>query len=242
MKSLKIKPVLMLAGGFGSRLKSVVSDVPKPLAPVCGRPFIIHLIENLINQGAREMVILLHYQADLIQAVVSEYIGRAYKHSVSVTFVVEEIPLGTGGSILNAVRSLHISDSFLVINSDTWLGNGLKDINVALPNSIAAIEVADCSRYGSMIIEGNEIKRFVEKGNVSGGGLISAGLYHLNIDLFSNFFGVSSFSLESDVFPLAVKNDILKATEINTDFIDIGIPEDYFRFCNWLHTDKENVL
>lgn len=232
----------MLAGGFGSRLKSVVSDVPKPLAPVCGRPFIIHLIENLIYQGAREMVILLHYQSDLIQAVVSEYIEREYKHSVIVTFLEEEMPLGTGGSISNAVRCLNISDSFLVINSDTWLGNGLNDINMSSPNSIAAIEVADCSRYGSIITEGKEIKRFVEKGNVSGGGLINAGLYHLNIDLFSNFFDVRYFSLESDVFPLAVENGILKVTEINTDFIDIGIPEDYFRFCNWIHTDKKNVL
>ena len=239
MKSLKIKPILMLAGGFGSRLKSVVSDVPKPLSPVCGRPFIIHLIENLIYQGAREMVILLHYRADLIKAVVSEYIESSCKPIVSVTFLVEELPLGTGGSISNAVRSLNINGSFLVINSDTWLSNGLKDINTSTPNSITAIEVADCSRYGSMIIEGKKIKRFVEKGNVSGGGLINAGLYHLKTDLFSNFFGVSSFSLERDVFPIAVKNGILKATEIKTNFIDIGIPEDYFRFCNWIGSGKK---
>jgi D-glycero-alpha-D-manno-heptose 1-phosphate guanylyltransferase len=242
MSPLNIKPILVLAGGFGSRLKSVVSDVPKPLAPVCGRPFIIHLIENLIYQGAREMVILLHYRADLIQAVVCKYIERLYKNNINVTFIVEETPLGTGGSISNAVRCLKISDSFLVINSDTWLGNGLKDINMSSPNSISAIEVADCSRYGSIIAEGKEIKRFVEKGNVSGGGLINAGLYHLNIDLFSNFLDVKSFSLESDVFPLAVENGILKVIKINTDFIDIGIPEDYFRFCNWIHTDKKNAL
>ena len=242
MKSLKIKPILVLAGGFGSRLKSVVSDVPKPLAPVCGRPFIIHLIENMIYQGAREMVILLHYRADLIQAVVSEYIRSVYKNSVKVTFVVEEIPLGTGGSISNAVGILDIKDSFLVINSDTWLGSGLKDINVSTPNSVAAIEVEDCSRYGSMILEGNKIKVFLEKKNIIGSGLINAGLYHLKIDLFSNFLGVSNFSLESDVFPLAVENGLLTATRINTDFIDIGIPEDYLRFCNWINTDKKNAL
>lgn len=242
MKPKKIKPILVLAGGFGSRLKSVVSDVPKPLAPVCGRPFIIHLIENMIYQGAREMVILLHYRADLIQDVVSEYIGRVYENSVKVTFVVEEMPLGTGGSIANAVKNLEINDSFLVINSDTWLGNGLKDINVSTPNSIAAIDFADCSRYGSMILEGNKIKVFLEKGNISGRGLINAGLYHLKADLFSNFLGVSNFSLESDVFPLAVENGTLQATKINTDFIDIGVPEDYFRFCAWISTDKKNEL
>ena len=242
MTSLKIKPILVLAGGFGSRLKSVVSDVPKPLAPVCGRPFIIHLLENMIHQCAREMVILLYYRADLIQAVLIEYIERVYKDSVKVTFVVEEVPLGTGGSIANAVHNLNINDSFLVINSDTWLGNGLKDLNDSIPNSVAAIEVADCSRYGSMILEGKKIKVFLEKGNISGGGLINAGLYHLNIDLFSNFLSMRNFSLESDVFPLAVENDILNATKINTDFIDIGIPEDYLRFCNWINTDKKNEL
>ena len=242
MKSLKIKPILVLAGGFGSRLKSVISDVPKPLAPVCGKPFIIYLLENLIYQGAKEIVILLHYRAELIQAVVSEYIEQAHKHSVKVTFVLEEKPLGTGGSIFNAVRSLHIDGSFLAINSDTWLGAGLKDLNISTPNSIAAIEVADCSRYGSMMVEGTKIKKFVEKGCVAGSGIINAGLYHLNTNLFLSFFGVSSFSLESDVFPLAVENGILKATKINTDFIDIGIPEDYFRFCNWINTDKKNAL
>lgn len=242
MTSLKIKPILVLAGGFGTRLKSVVSDVPKPLAPVCGRPFIIHLLENMIYQGAREMVILLHYRADLIQAVLSEYIYRSYRDSVKVTFVVEEVPLGTGGSIANAVRSLNICDSFLVINSDTWLGNGLKEINNSMPNSVAAIEVADCSRYGSMILEGVKIKDFLEKGNISGAGLINAGLYHLKIDLFSNFVDVRNFSLESDVFPMAAEKGILNATKINTDFIDIGIPEDYYRFCNWINTDKKNEI
>jgi D-glycero-alpha-D-manno-heptose 1-phosphate guanylyltransferase len=242
MKSLKIKPILMLAGGFGSRLKSVVSDVPKPLSPVCGRPFIIHLIENLIYQGAREIIILLHYRAELVKSVVSEYMENMCKPFVSVTFLVEELPLGTGGSIFNAVRNLNINGSFLVINSDTWLSNGLKDINMSIPNSITAIEVADCSRFGSMIIEGKKIKRFIEKGNVFGGGLINAGLYHLKTDLFLNFSGVSSFSLENDVFPFAAENGILKVTDIKTDFIDIGIPEDYFRFCNWINTDKKNVL
>jgi NDP-sugar pyrophosphorylase family protein len=188
------------------------------------------------------MVILLHYRAELIRTVVSEYIEYAYKDIVKVVFVVEEKPLGTGGSILNAVRSLQIEDSFLVINSDTWLGDGLKDLNVSTPNSIAAIEVADCSRYGSLTIENNTIKEFLEKGCVAGEGLINAGLYHLKIDLFLDFFNTKSFSLESDVFPIAAKNGFLKAKKVNTDFIDIGIPEDYFRFCNWINTDKKNAL
>ena len=73
-------------------------------------------------------------------------------------------------------------------------------------------------------------------------GLINAGLYHLKIDLFLDFFNTKSFSLESDVFPIAAKNGFLKAKKVNTDFIDIGIPEDYFRFCNWINTDKKNEL
>jgi len=237
-----VKPILVLAGGFGSRLKSVVSNVPKPLAPVCGKPFLVHLIEHLISQGAKEFVLLLHYEAELIQSMIAEVVDRYSLDGVAITSIVEGVPLGTGGSIANAINVLNICESFLVVNADTWLGDGLKQLSLVSPNVIAAVKVKDCSRYGALVLEGTKIERFLEKKLSNDGGLVNAGLYHLSPNIFTDFLVSDNFSLEADVFPTVVEKRMLSAIEIDTNFIDIGIPEDYFRFCRWIEAGKKIVL
>jgi D-glycero-alpha-D-manno-heptose 1-phosphate guanylyltransferase len=237
-----VKPILVLAGGFGSRLKSLVSDVPKPLAPVCGKPFLIYLLENLYSLGARDFVFLLHYEADAIKETIAEVITSSNLDGVKITSLVEDIPLGTGGSIMNAVKVLNITESFMVINADTWLGSGLKQLSLSSPNSIAAVNVEDCSRYGALVVIDGKIQRFLEKKSSCCSGLINAGLYHLSPDLFNQMLGDISFSLEADIFPSVVDRGMLSAIEINADFIDIGVPEDYLRFCRWIESGKENEL
>jgi len=237
-----VKPILVLAGGFGSRLKSVVSDVPKPLAPVCGKPFLMYLIEHLVSQGAKEFVLLLHYEAELIRSMISEVGDCNNMESVKITSIVEDRPLGTGGSIMNAINALNINESFLVVNADTWLGDGLKQLSISSPNVIAAVKLKDCSRYGALVLKGTKIERFLEKDLSSTGGLINAGLYHLSPDVFTGFLGSDSFSLEGDVFPIVAEEGMLSAIQIDTDFIDIGIPEDYFRFCRWIEAGKKIEL
>ena len=176
--------LFVLAGGFGSRLKSVVSDVPKPLAPVCNRPFLIYLIENLVSQGAKELVLLLHYEAGAIKEVIADAVKNNGLDDVKVTSLVEEMPLGTGGSIMNAVDVLNVNESFMVINADTWLGSGFKQISLSAPNTIAAVEMDDCSRYGSLVVNEEKVERFLEKEISYGSGLINAGLYHLSPGIF----------------------------------------------------------
>ena len=237
-----MKPILVLAGGFGSRLKSAVSDVPKPLAPVCGKPFLIHLIEHLVSQGAREFVLLLHYEADLIRSVIANFVDSSNIDGVTVTTLVEGSPLGTGGSIMNAINTLNIIEPFLVVNADTWLGNGLKKLSLSSPNTIAAVKVKDCSRYGALKVENMKIIQILEKKSSNKGGLINAGLYHLSPNIFMDFLGRASFSLEDDVFPVVVDRDTLFAIEIDSDFIDIGVPKDYFKFCKWIESGKKIEL
>ena len=237
-----MKPIFVLAGGFGSRLKTVVSDVPKPLAPVCGKPFLLHLIEHLVSQGAKEFVLLLHYEADLIQSMIEEVVDRNDMDGVTITSIVEDSPLGTGGSIMNAIKVLNINESFLVVNADTWLGDGIKQLSLSSPNSIAAVKVKDCSRYGALVVVDRKVERFLEKESSYSDGLINAGLYHLNPDIFTGFLGRVSFSLEGDVFPSIACNGVLSAIQIDANFIDIGIPEDYFRFCKWIESGKEIEL
>lgn len=238
MKSNVNRPILVLAGGFGSRLRSMVSNVPKPLAPVCGKPFLFYLIENLISLGARDFVFLLHYEAGVISSRVSSFIDKLGMADINITYLVEDTPLGTGGSVLNAVNILNIKKSFMVVNADTWLEIGFEKLVLSCPNTIASIEVKDCTRYGSLIVEGEKITRFMEKKYSSGPGLINAGLYHLNPNIFEEAPKNTSFSLEGSIFPSIIKKDKLNAMQINTNFIDIGIPEDYLRFCRWIKSGK----
>jgi D-glycero-alpha-D-manno-heptose 1-phosphate guanylyltransferase len=237
-----VKPILVLAGGFGSRLKSLVSNVPKPLAPVCGKPFLMYLLENLYALGAREFVFLLHYEADSIKRMIEEVMNNDDLDGVKIISLVEDMPLGTGGSIMNAINVLNIDESFMVVNADTWLGSGFKQLSLSSPNSIAAVSVEDCSRYGALVVIDGKIERFLEKKSSYGSGLINAGLYHLSPDIFNQIRDDTSFSLETDIFPSVVDRGMLSAIEINTDFIDIGVPEDYLRFCRWIESGKENEL
>ena len=237
-----MKKVLILAGGFGSRLKSAVSDVPKPLAPVCGKPFLMHLIENYISQGALEFVLLLHYNSELIQSMIAASYESNALLGVKVQSIVEDEPLGTGGSVMNAIKCLNITESFLVVNADTWLDAGFKDLSTSPANSIAAVEVKDSSRYGTLDVVDNKIVRFLEKNSPCNNGLINAGLYHLSPDVFSDFVANKTFSLETEVFPNICKRMRLNMVKVETDFIDIGIPEDYFRFCKWIKSGKNSEL
>lgn len=237
-----IKPILVLAGGFGTRLRSAVPDVPKPLAPVNGKPFLLHLIENLIYQGAQDFVLLLHYKADLIKNIIGEFIKNLNKPNIKINFIIEDIPLGTGGSIINAINEMDITSSFIVINADTWLGDGLHQINLSSANSMVTVQVDDCSRYGSLILNGDRIEKFVEKNSCKGKGFINAGLYHLHPGIFARFKNKGFISLESHVFPSLVDKGSLFATEVRGNFIDIGVPQDYFRFCTWIETGKRDAL
>lgn len=235
-----MKPILILAGGFGTRLKSVVSEVPKPLAPVAGKPFLVHLIDNLIIQGANEFLLLLFYKAEAINNVINQYFSE--KNGIKIKSIIEKTPLGTGGSILNAIHKLNITESFIVINADTWLECGLDEINCSPKNSIATIKVQDCSRYGTLKLNNKKVENFIEKDDFTNGGYINAGMYHLDPKVFLQFKLNSNFSIENDIFPSLSNKGILSAVKIDTKFIDIGIPEDYFKFCAWMESEKINDL
>ena len=228
---------MVLAGGFGTRLRSLISDVPKPLAPVAGRPFLVHLIEKWVAQGANEFIFLLHFEAHLIEAILHNIQREKTFGELKIDVIIENQALGTGGSVLNAIKFLDIKESFLVVNADTWLSSGLKELNNSLPNSIGTVSVSDCSRYGELNINKGVIKDFKEKNYSHRAGMINAGLYHLSPHAFSEFPKNFNFSIEREVFPNIIKKDELKAIELNIDFFDIGVPEDYLKFCSWVQKE-----
>ena len=237
-----MKPLLILAGGFGTRLRSLVSDVPKPLAPVAGRPFIVHLIEHWVAQGVKDLVFLLHYEAEQIEDMLDNLSRLPEFSEIQFKVVVEEIPLGTGGAILNAIDSLGISGGFLVANADTWLGSGVNRLEAETSSALIAVNVRNSQRYGSLKFEGNKVIAFEEKSASAGGGYINSGLYHLLPEVFDGHKVGTSFSIESEVFPRLVAGRELGIVKLNESFIDIGIPEDYLKFCKWVNSGKTHEL
>lgn len=233
-----MKTLLILAGGFGTRLRSVVSDVPKPLAPVNGKPFLTYLIKSFVSQGAKDLVLLVHFEYQKVQLTIEEMRSEGLLEGANIRVLVEDKPLGTGGSILNAINTLKLEDSFLVANADSWLGEGLQTMHKSKPPSLASIKTKNCSRYGSLLLDGTRVLSFEEKNSVNKEGWINAGLYHLSPDIFLDYVQGSKFALENKIFPNLANHGKLCVEKINTEFIDIGVPDDYFRFCKWIEGGK----
>jgi D-glycero-alpha-D-manno-heptose 1-phosphate guanylyltransferase len=233
--------LLVLAGGFGTRLRSVVAEIPKALAPVGEESFLHFQIENWKNQGLKSFVFLLHYQAELIIDFLKNEKDGLLK-DCEVQWLVEPTPMDTGGSLAYAVEELDIAGDFLVINADTWLGAGVNEVWQAGSPAIAVVKIKDTGRYGSVRFDDEcKILSFHEKSSFTGAGWINAGLCHLHAELFKSW-NHEPFSLERDRFFIWANLGILKAVPLNSDFIDIGIPDEYFRFCRWIESQKTKSL
>ena len=223
--------LFILAGGFGTRLKSVVSDVPKPLAPINGYPFLYYQINNWYSQGITTFYFLLHHQAQMIIDYVNSLkVEKKYQNCI-FNFLVENEPLGTGGSILNAINFYKINGEILITNADTWLDSGICELSESKNNCIAVVEEKNTNRFGTIEFNHeNLIINFHEKTGINKNGFINAGLYKLNVNLFESL-PLKSFSIETHLFPELVKHKQINAKIIKTTFIDIGVPEDYYKFC-----------
>ena len=228
--------LVVLAGGFGTRLRSAVGDVPKPLAPVSGRPYLDYLIDSWLEQGVTGMTLMLHHQHELIERFLADKQSEPGFARCAVHVLVEDQPLGTGGAVAYAVRAGHLGESFLVANADTWLGSGVQAL-AAKPGAIGIVAVDDAGRYGRVETEGDRVTAFREKTPEPGGGWINSGLCHLRAADFAAWDG-RPMSLEQDVFPGLVQQSRLSAVPLDTQFIDIGIPADYMRFCRWVESGR----
>lgn len=226
---MKNKQIIVLAGGFGTRLKSVLNGLPKPLADINGTPFLKFIVENLINQGFNDFIFSLHYEADqIVDFLIKENLREK---NIKIRFVVEKNPLGTGGAISNVIQETDIDDEFYVTNADTYIANDLDKLDVDVLNLIGVVKVKDTNRYGSVQFNSKgKILEFSEKKFSFGEGYINAGIYKLKKNIFTNW-DHKPFSIESDLFPKLVNKGLLNAIKMDTYFIDIGVPEDYNKFC-----------
>ncbi len=217
---------LILAGGFGTRLQSVISDVPKPLAPVAGRPMLEYLLLQLHRCGVKHVVLSLGFKYQLIR----HQFGPEYK-GIELSYSVEATPLGTGGAIATAL-SLMSAPHFMVLNGDSIFMADLEKMYLAHATKQADITMGlramqDASRYGTVQMGHDEhITGFSEK-TLGSSGLINAGVYvfrHAFLNAL-NFSG--KFSLEKDVFEALSGHAKFYGYQEQAYFIDIGIPDDY---------------
>tara|TARA_B100000780_G_C21110947_1_gene448941 strand:+ start:587 stop:1291 length:705 start_codon:yes stop_codon:yes gene_type:complete len=232
--------LLILAGGKGTRLRSAVPDLPKVLAPIDKKPFVDFQITNWLSQGVSSFVFILHHDAEMIRS----YIASKYPELVKkrlIEFVLEPFPLDTGGAVANAVKELNISGKFLVTNADTWIGSGFSDLWKSESPSLGVIKVPDISRFGKVNFETSKVTSFEEKNNKSEEGFINAGIFLFSAINF-NSWSQKIFSLERDFLPSLVAKNELNAVKLDTNFIDIGIPLDYNRFCNWVISNYDKEL
>jgi D-glycero-alpha-D-manno-heptose 1-phosphate guanylyltransferase len=218
---------IVLAGGFGTRLRGVVDDVPKPLAPVAGRPFLAWVLDRLAAGGMRRCILATGYLSELIE----QRIGTRWQ-GMDIAYSVEPEPLGTGGAIRLAAGRLH-GDAAHVLNGDTWLEYDPASLesaarNAGMPMAIALARVDDVARYGAVAIDQGRVAGFREKGE-AGPGWINAGCYFLGADALAALPARDAFSFEQDVLQPRVQAGAVGAFTATAGFIDIGVPEDYAR-------------
>jgi len=215
---------IVLAGGLGTRLRQIIPDRPKVLAPIGGQPFLAILLSNLAEKGFSRAVLSLGYMADEI----TKLFGPRFA-GMDLVFVVEESPLGTGGAIRTAMEHC-LTDHVFIFNGDTFLDLEAKAVEAQWRNRrrpiIVASKVSDTSRYGRLTIEDNQVIGFTEKG-VPGTGFINAGCYVLSTKQLDAFSVNQAFSLEKDYLYPTAQAQPFDLFISDGQFIDIGIPEDY---------------
>jgi D-glycero-alpha-D-manno-heptose 1-phosphate guanylyltransferase len=218
---------IVLAGGLGTRLSSVVPDLPKPMAPVAGRPFLAWILDRLADAGFHRAVLAVGYRHEVIR----DHFGSGYR-GMELIYSAEDAPLGTGGAMRLALAQVDESPVF-VLNGDTYLDVDYVAMSAAhaahrVALSVAVVRVPDVSRYGSLEIEDDRICGFLEKGS-HGPGYINAGVYLVDTELLAGIPAGTPYSFEQGLMVPSVAT--LRPVAFRTDglFIDIGVPEDYER-------------
>ncbi len=224
-------PCIILAGGLGTRIKSVLGDVPKCLADVNSTAFLSLLVAHLRHQGFGNVAMSLGHGADQVERYLAEH---AELRGLSIC--KEPSPLGTGGAILFAMEQLAL-DEAVIVNGDTFLDapaehlwNGL-DVAAGEHIRMLAARVPDTARFGALRFgTDGRLTGFQEKG-LHGAGYINAGYYRVTWQAFAARQPGEVFSFETEILTPACEQGAVRVAAVEGSFTDIGVPEDYWAFC-----------
>lgn len=233
----------VLAGGLGSRLKSVVSDRPKPMAMVGEKPFLEILIGSLVAKGVNRIVLLTGYMSEFIE----DYVRKYESADVEILISREETPMGTGGAVKHAQRLA--TDPVLLVNGDTFFEADIARLYQFHEQkgslvTLSLCRVDDVGRYGSVFIDNDGlVMDFREKNeSVKGEGLINAGFSIISLDLIKDLPDAGGFSMEKEIFPTLIPSRRMYALEQKGAFFDIGTPESYADFTEYLQDQRKNYF
>lgn len=221
---------IILAGGLGTRLRSVVSDRPKPMALVEGKPFLEYVIFGLKKSGIDDIIFAVGYKGGMVE----EYFGDGSQLGIKARYAYEEELLGTAGAIKNAGKYI-TDEQFFVLNGDTLYQMNFGDLKKVqeeknLEMALVLRSVPDISRYGAARLTDGMLTAFNEKNGNTGEGTINGGVYLMNKALLSQI-PEGKVSLENECIPKWMKEERRLGGIVNGGyFIDIGVPDDYFRF------------
>ncbi len=226
---------IVLAGGLGTRLKSVLPSTPKPMAPVNGRPFLEYLLTYWKAQGVKRFVLSVGHLSEQI----TSHFGNDFQ-GIPIAYSREELPQGTGGGLMNSLDLLHSDGPSLLLNGDTFLGADLCVlINFFKKNSadllISLYQMPIGSRYGTVVVDrDHRVKSFHTVEQIPQSGIlrenwINAGVYlFLPARLQQVKLPKRPLSFEAEILPYLIKeNSHLVGCQVDGPFLDIGIPEDY---------------
>lgn len=230
------RTLMVLAGGFGTRLRSVTGPKPKALASISGKPFLSILMEKWISHGFEKFVFLLGYGSQEIIDTLNSY---NFSVNISISWSVESKPLGTGGAVSLAVKNMKLENSFCLANSDTWLDGDLRSIRFLPGNNVAVIKCAKNDRYGEVVFDEKQAVTEFIKNSVTRQAYVNVGFYKFNKSIFLNWDG-ENHSLEETVLPSLVNRRNLNCYVYNGNFIDIGVPDDYKKFVG-IHNEEKNI-
>ena len=227
-----VTSAIILAGGLGTRLRSAVPNLPKPMAPIGGRPFLEHQFDYWIAQGISQFVVSVGYR---YQAIVDHF-GERYK-GAKLEYVIEQIPLGTGGGFLLAAKKVGCTEPFLLLNGDTYFAVDLRVLTqFAQANDadwcFCLFRTDTAGRYMGLDISSRGQITALKSHTDHGEHLANGGVYWVNPRALrgENFFSGDKASLEDDVLPMAMASgQRLFGMEFPGAFIDIGVPDDYYR-------------
>lgn len=222
---------ILLAGGLGTRLRSVVKDRPKPMADVEGKPFLLYLVEKLKARGVTRAVMAVGYKGEMIR----DFFGDGSAFGLEIDYAWEKELLGTAGAIRNAA-ALTADERVLVLNADTYYEMPYDALTAMaererLDMALVLRAVEDVSRYGEAVLTEGRLTAFDEKTGEARPGTINGGVYCLSRNLLDDI-PEGKVSLEHEMIPRWMAEGRALGGMIHDGyFIDIGVPEDYARFC-----------
>lgn len=222
---------IILAGGFGTRLRSVCSDRPKPMAQIRGKPFLEYLMAYWASQGVSHFILSVGY----LHEVIVDYFGTEFQ-GIPIDYSIEKEPLGTGGGLILALEQVKRPERpFLAFNGDTYFDVPLETLTTfqkqrACQCCLSLFSIGDSDRYSRVITASNGQILQMAQGAGNASRWINGGVYLFQGDIFSRWaLSNEVISLENDLLPeLIVKKECFGAPFAGS-FIDIGIPEDYRR-------------